>query len=209
VKPRYWGFAYSAATGTHQVCWRTTQNAEVTSDRDSIHSVRGPGDRLRLQRWQPCDLAVAGHREQVAVAGSTSSHAAHAAVGGNEVNDTDLRSIIRAAVDDAARRTGRAVVTLQVISSEAVTWPDGSLGCPEPGVTYTMAPVPGCRVRIQAGDTVLDYYTSRRGYLVLCPSERATREKTSQLGLVPSGVSVDPGFDAFAYSGRTAPRGDL
>ncbi len=67
-------------------------------------------------------LLSPGTESKLAVAGSTSSHAAHAAGGGNEVNDTDLRSIIRAAVDDAARRTGRAVSVQQVISSEAVTW---------------------------------------------------------------------------------------
>jgi len=87
--------------------------------------------------------------------------------------DTDLQSITRTALDDAARRTGRDASTLKIISSEAVTWPDGSLGCPEPGKLYTMALVPGYRIRIQAGDWVLDYHASRRGYLVLCPPERS------------------------------------
>ena len=85
----------------------------------------------------------------------------------------DLQSIARAAVADAARRTGLDASTLKVISSEAVTWPDGGLGCPEPGMLYTMALVPGYRIRIQAGDKVLDYHASRRGNLVLCPPERS------------------------------------
>ena len=85
----------------------------------------------------------------------------------------DLPSIARAALEDAARRTGLDASTLKVISSEAVTWPDGGLGCPEPGMMYTMALVPGYRVRIQAGDKVLDYHAGRRGVLVLCPPERS------------------------------------
>jgi hypothetical protein len=36
-----------------------------------------------------------------------------------------------------------------------------------------MALVPGYRIRIQAGDNVLDYHASRRGYLVLCPPGRS------------------------------------
>lgn len=84
----------------------------------------------------------------------------------------DLRSIVDAALDDAAKRTGRDRSTLVVVSSEAVVWPDGGLGCPEPGVKYTMAPVEGYRIRIQAGADLLDYHANRRGYLVHCPPGR-------------------------------------
>jgi hypothetical protein len=55
----------------------------------------------------------------------------------------------------------------------AVTWPDGSLGCPQPGVNYTMALVPGYRIRVRAGERVLDYHASQRGYFVLCPGGMA------------------------------------
>ena len=89
------------------------------------------------------------------------------------VMNVDLQSIARAAIEDATRRTGLDASTLKVVSSEAVTWPDGGLGCPEPGMLYTMALVPGYRIRIQAGDKVLDYHASRRGILVLCPPERS------------------------------------
>ncbi len=136
----------------------------------------GVGDPATLRSLQTAN--------ELAVTGSTTSHAVQAPANQvNAANDSDLQSVIRAAVDDAARRTGQNVSALQVISSEAVTWPDGSLGCPQPGVMYTMATVPGYRVRIQAGDTVLDYHASQRGYLVYCPGGRATREKTSGFGL--------------------------
>ena len=94
----------------------------------------------------------------------------------------DMRAIVEAALDDAAKRTGRARSTLVVVSSEAVTWPDGGLGCPEPGVTYTMALVPGYRVFIRAGDELLDYHASRRGYLLYCPAGRS-------IDPVPSGAT--------------------
>jgi hypothetical protein len=87
--------------------------------------------------------------------------------------NSDLQSIVRSALEDAARRTGVDASALKVVSSEAVTWPDGALGCPEPGVMYTMALVPGYRIRIKAGDNLLDYHASRRGFLVLCPPERS------------------------------------
>jgi len=142
------------------------------------------GDPATLQPLQAAN--------EQAVTGSTTLQAVQAQPNHlNAANDAALHSIIRAAVDDASRRTGLNASALQVISSEAVTWPDGSLGCPQPGVMYTMAPVPGYRVRIQAGNTVLDYHASQRGYLVYCPGERATREKTSRFDLFRFGVAAD------------------
>ena len=86
---------------------------------------------------------------------------------------TNLQSVTAAALQDAERQTGLKPEMLSVVSAAAVTWPDGSLGCPQPGVMYTMALVPGYRVRIQAGERVLDYHASARGQLVLCPEGRA------------------------------------
>jgi hypothetical protein len=62
---------------------------------------------------------------------------------------------------------------LRVLSAEPVTWGDGSLGCPEEGMMYTQALVPGYRIRVQVQGRVLDYHASRDGRLVLCPEWRA------------------------------------
>jgi hypothetical protein len=85
----------------------------------------------------------------------------------------DLQSITQAALADAAHRTGRDQSTLKLVSAESVTWRDGSLGCSEPGMTYTQALVPGYRIRIQAGAEILDYHAGRRGQVMLCPPRRA------------------------------------
>lgn len=85
----------------------------------------------------------------------------------------DLQSMTDAALDEAARQTKLDRARLKVISAEVVTWADGSLGCPQPGIAYTQALVPGYRIRVQAGVEVLDFHASRRGQLVLCPSGRS------------------------------------
>jgi hypothetical protein len=36
-----------------------------------------------------------------------------------------------------------------------------------------MALVPGYRIKVRAGEQVLDYHASRRGYFVLCPAQRS------------------------------------
>ena len=86
---------------------------------------------------------------------------------------TTLPSVTAAALRDAAQQTGLKQEALNVLSAAAVTWPDGSLGCPKPGVMYTMALVPGYRIRIQAGERVLDYHASTRGQLLVCPDGRS------------------------------------
>lgn len=67
----------------------------------------------------------------------------------------------------------RSAFTL--MTAESVQWPDGSLGCPEPGQTYTQALVSGYRVVINIADQTYDYRASEKGYFKLCPGPGLTR----------------------------------
>ena len=82
-------------------------------------------------------------------------------------------TLLDAALDDAARRTGTARAAIRVVSAAAVTWPDGSIGCPEPGMMYTQALVPGYRIVLQAGSETLNYHARAQGPPVFCPVGRA------------------------------------
>jgi hypothetical protein len=86
----------------------------------------------------------------------------------------DLQAMVRAALEDAARRAPGGAPAPTLISAEHVTWPDGSLGCPMPGRVYTMALVRGYRIRIRSGADELDYHAGERGVPFLCPAGRAT-----------------------------------
>jgi hypothetical protein len=89
----------------------------------------------------------------------------------------DVQGRMPALLDDAARRSGVPVAQLQVRAMQAVTWSDGSMGCPIPGRMYTQALVPGWRVEIATAapgaGAVLHYHASRRGAWLWCPAERA------------------------------------
>lgn len=86
---------------------------------------------------------------------------------------TDLDGIVEAVTVDAAKRFGIAREDIVVEAAEPVTWADGSLGCPEPGASYTMALVPGYRVKLLAAGRSLDYHASTRGRFILCPQGRS------------------------------------
>ena len=57
---------------------------------------------------------------------------------------------------------------VQIESVERVTWRDGSLGCPEPGMFYTQALVPGFRVILVVDGRRFDYRTGRGGTFRRC-----------------------------------------
>lgn len=61
----------------------------------------------------------------------------------------------QAILDDLAARGVTA--SPELVSAEAVTWNDSSLGCPSPGVMYTQALVDGLRVVVTADGTRYDY----------------------------------------------------
>lgn len=69
---------------------------------------------------------------------------------------------------DAADRTGEDPEAIEVVQAIAVTWNDGSLGCPEPGMSYTMALVDGYHVILAAGNEELDYRVTAHGSFRLC-----------------------------------------
>ena len=52
--------------------------------------------------------------------------------------------------------------------AESVIWPDGSLGCAQPGVMYTQAPVDGYWIVLRAGDRRFDFRASSKGEIKRC-----------------------------------------
>ena len=72
-----------------------------------------------------------------------------------------------AVIADLERRTG-ATVTPEVVSAEAVTWNDGSLGCPEPGQAYTQALVDGYQVILEVDGDRYDYRVGNAASVRLC-----------------------------------------
>ena len=77
----------------------------------------------------------------------------------------DLMEKVRA---DAAGRAGVAPSAVQVVSAQVQSWNDGSLGCPEPGMSYIQVMTEGYQIIVSAGGQTLDYRTSDRGAFKVC-----------------------------------------
>ena len=91
-----------------------------------------------------------------------------------------LLPLAEAARADLAKRLSISIDPIRVVEAVSVTWPDGSLGCPRPGMMYTQMMVDGARIRLEANGTMYEYHAGGRGVPFLC-------EKPSK----PSSGAVD------------------
>ena len=66
-------------------------------------------------------------------------------------------SVIDPVVADIAKTVRLPIAPAERIAAQAVTFPDGSLGCPTPGMAYTQHLVDGYHIVAKAGGTVYDY----------------------------------------------------
>lgn len=80
--------------------------------------------------------------------------------------DPALQPLVDRAVADLTGRLGD--VEIAVVSAEAVTWPDTSYGCPQPGMAYTQVLTDGTRIILEAEGRRYDYHTGPTADIFLC-----------------------------------------
>lgn len=75
---------------------------------------------------------------------------------------------VRAALNDLAARLKIAPENVQVVSVQAIDWPDTSLGCPQPGMFYAQVITPGYKISLSTGSQQAEYHADKRGRVVKC-----------------------------------------
>jgi len=68
-------------------------------------------------------------------------------------------ALVKMAQDDLAQRLGAPLDQISVVSVSEVVWPDGSLGCPQPGQVYTQATMPGYQIVLSYQGQEYVYHT--------------------------------------------------
>src|SRR5688572_12708884 len=103
------------------------------------------------------------------------------------------REVRRAVVADAARRL-KVIESLVVLAgAERLTWTDGSLGCPQPGMSYAQVLVPGYRLTAKSAEGALVYHTDGSGNLALCDTHLAQSHRSdSRVAPKPVEPSTEP-----------------
>ena len=100
---------------------------------------------------------------------------------GREVPETPLvpaaaQPVVARAIADLAARRGVDPAVISVVQVEAVEWPDGSIGCPVPGMAYPQVITPGWRIVLALAGATVVYHADERGTRVTpCPREDVKR----------------------------------
>jgi hypothetical protein len=75
---------------------------------------------------------------------------------------------VQAAVADLAKRESADEADVTVAGYHSVTWRDGSIGCPKPGMMYTQALVPGHLLVLKLEDQLYSYHSGGDGKFAYC-----------------------------------------
>ncbi len=78
----------------------------------------------------------------------------------------NLPAPVVAAIADLARHLSIPAEQITVVHLEGVTWPDTSLGCPQPGMAYAQVLVEGYKVILEAANRRYEYHTDMVGRAV-------------------------------------------
>ena len=71
----------------------------------------------------------------------------------------EIDPVAQPAVTDLAVRLGVEESAINVVSVDEVTWSDGSLGCPEPGMMYTQALEHGLLIVLEVDGTKFEFHS--------------------------------------------------
>lgn len=91
---------------------------------------------------------------------------------GGETTTTPGDPRVEAAIDDLTTRFDISREAVEVVEVQEVTWPDGSIGCPQPGEFYTQALVDGYYVELRASDQTFSYHGREGEPPFLCQSSQ-------------------------------------
>ena len=84
----------------------------------------------------------------------------------------NLDGQIEFSIKDLARRLDVPPESIKISGARRVTWRSGALGCPEPGMQYTEALVPGSVIYLQVDNVIHAYHGKIGAEPFYCPRER-------------------------------------
>lgn len=87
-----------------------------------------------------------------------------------------MEFLIEKAKEDLAQHLSIATTEIDLVEASAVTWPDASLGCPQPGMSYIQVPQDGGRIVLQVQGINYEYHNGGSRGLFLC--EKAKKDST-------------------------------
>jgi hypothetical protein len=86
--------------------------------------------------------------------------------------DISLGEQVSAAQFNLANRAGISADKIVVSEARVVNWGSSAIGCPQTGMSYTQAIVPGVQLLLKANGITYHYHGHKGGKLIFCPDNR-------------------------------------
>ena len=106
-------------------------------------------------------------------------------------NGADTDKMVDAAIADLSERLSVDSHAITVALVESVTWPDGAVGCPLPGMSYTQALVDGVRIELTLDGESYWYHQGGSDSVRYCEEPEGDEPGSSSRG-VPGGSKFIP-----------------
>ncbi|MFQ5613013.1 MAG: hypothetical protein ACE5H9_12865 [Anaerolineae bacterium] len=106
---------------------------------------------------------------------------------------SSVDEMVAKAKEDLARRLSIGVDQISLREAREVTWPDASLGCPQPGMVYAQVLQDGLLIRLSAGGRIYFYHSGGSRDPFLCeqsPLVPQTPDKIDEL-IPPPDSEID------------------
>ena len=91
-------------------------------------------------------------------------------------------ALVGLAIKDLAGRLNISLDSVHFVQFESVVWPDGSLGCPQPGVEYPQVQREGYRIHLRYADRLYDYHGGENRTPFLCEMKISPAETPAASG---------------------------
>jgi hypothetical protein len=108
----------------------------------------------------------------------------------------DAEAMVRQVTQDLAAHLGVPAGSITLLTAEAVTWPDASLGCPRPNTGYIQVETPGFRILLRGeGESYLYQTDLRENYLLCVDGQASNPSQEADAGEIRDGqpwMPVDP-----------------
>jgi hypothetical protein len=82
-----------------------------------------------------------------------------------------LEGLIETAKQDLAQRLSIQTSDIVLVDAKEVVWPDGSLGCPQPGMMNIQVLTPGYFIQLEVNGKYYIYHTNKTDRIVRCKND--------------------------------------
>ncbi len=86
-------------------------------------------------------------------------------------SSSEAEQIVLQAKQDLAKQLAISIDQITLVEVREITWPDSSLGCPQPGMMYLQVLIDGYLIRLRAGERIYEYHSGGNRPPFLCQTK--------------------------------------